>query len=321
MKKIKEPILITGAGGFIGSNLLRRLIKEKYKVNIFINKKTNLWRIKDLLKSSKLHYINLLNTREVSILIKKIKPKTIFHLAAYGAYPFQNNINTIKKINLDVTVNLIQNCKKYGFKKFINTGSSSEYGFKNKKMSENNLLVPNSHYAVFKSAATLFCEYEAISNRLPITTLRPFHAYGPYEEPSRLIPTLINQLSNNIIPKLVSPNISRDMIYIDDVIDYYILSCNNNKVDGKIINIGSGKNTKIRKIYSTITKYLKSDIKPKWNTMKNRKWDQNIWLADVKKCKAIFLKKDNIDVDTGIKRLIKWYIENKNIYEKINKRG
>jgi len=321
MKKIKEPILITGAGGFIGSNLLRKLIKEKYKVNIFINKKTNLWRIKDLLKSSKLYYVDLLNNREISNLIKKIKPKTIFHLAAYGAYPFQNDLNTIKKINLDVTINLVQNCKKFGFHKFINTGSSSEYGFKNKKMAENNILTPNSHYAVFKSAATLFCKYEAISNNLPITTLRPFHVYGPYEEPSRLIPTLINQLSNNIIPKLVSPQISRDMIYIDDIIDYYLLSCNNDKVNGEIINIGLGKKTNIKKIYFIIKKYLNSDIKPKWNTMADRKWDQRIWLADTRKCNKIFSKKKNIEIDKGIKKFIKWYEENKKIYEKIDKRG
>ena len=317
MNKIEEPILITGAGGFIGANLLRRLIKKKLKVNIFINKKTNLWRIKDLISDANVHYVDITNEKKLSILIKKIKPKTIFHLAAYGAYPFQNSINQIKKVNLDSTINLLNECQKYGFKKFINTGSSSEYGFKNKKMSEENLLVPNSHYAVFKASSTLYCQYEAQSKKLPIVTLRPFHVYGPYEEPSRLIPTLIRQLSNNISPKLVSPNISRDLIYIDDVVDYFMLSCTNKKIDGKILNLGSGQNTNIKKIYTTINSYFKINQAPKWNSMPDRKWDQNIWVANIDKTINLFGGKKNIDLKTGISKFIKWHKRNYKIYEKI----
>ena len=321
MSYIREPILITGAAGFIGSNLLRRLIKKKFKVNVFINQKTNLWRIKDLLNDTNIYFVDLTNKKKLSLLIKQVKPKTIFHLSAYGAYPFQNFTDLIKKVNLDVTMNLLHSCEKYGFEKFINTGSSSEYGFKNKKMSEQDLLSPNSHYAVFKSASTMFCQYEAKSKLLPITTLRPFHVYGPYEEPSRLIPTLVKQLSNNISPKLVSPHISRDLIYIDDVIDYYLLSCKNDRVNGEIFNIGSGKSTNLRKIYTTINAFLNSSRKPQWNTMKNRKWDQNIWVADMKKTNNVFNKKNSIDLNTGIKKFIKWYNNNYKIYEKIRNRG
>ena len=320
MQKIKEPILMTGAGGFVGANLLKRLIKKKLRVNILINKKTNLWRIQDDLNKVNSHFVDITNKNQLLTLVKKIRPKTIFHLAAYGAYPFQNLTEKIQKVNLNTTINLLHACEKYGFDKFINTGSSSEYGFKEKKMSESDMLKPNSHYAVFKAAASLYCQYESISKNMPITTLRLFHVYGPFEEPSRLIPTLIKQLSNNIPPKLVSPYISRDLIYIDDVVDYFLLCCKTDKVDGEIINIGSGQNTNIKKIYSLVNYYLKCNKKPQWNSMQNRKWDQNVWVSNNNKANNIFNKRNNIKLEEGIFKFIKWYNKNKNIYDKIKKR-
>ena len=90
-------------------------------------------------------------------------------------------------------------------------------------MKETDLLTPNSYYAVFKAASTLYCQYESIRKKLPIISIRPFHVYGPYEENTRLIPTLISKLLNNQSPPLVASNIARDMIYIDDVVDFYLM--------------------------------------------------------------------------------------------------
>ena len=110
---------------------------------------------------------------------------------------------------------MVNECKKFKFNVFINAGSNSEYGFRKEKMNENDLVKPNSDYAVFKSASTLFCQQESIINKLPIITVRPFHVYGPYEEPTRLIPTLIRNLLKNKDSRLVSPDIVRDLIFVD----------------------------------------------------------------------------------------------------------
>ena len=205
-----------------------------------------------------------------------------------------------KKVNFDATVSLIENCKIFGFTKFINTGSSSEYGFRNNKMTEKDMVSPNSDYAVYKSVSSIYCQYEAIINKLPIVTLRPFHVYGPFEDQNRLIPTLIRNLHNNLVPKLVSPNISRDLIYIDDVIDVYINSCNNNKINGEIINLASGRNIKLSKIFEVIKKELNPILKPTWNSMKNRDWDQEYWVADIQKFKKLYNNKKLISLDTGL---------------------
>jgi len=314
MTYIEQPILLTGAAGFIGSNLLRKLIKKKYLVHIIISKNSDLWRIKELKNKFILHHTDLENEKEIEKIIKKIKPKTIFHLAAHGAYSFQKNIKRIKKVNFDSTINLVENCKLYGFSKFINTGSSSEYGFRNNKMSEIDLVTPNSDYATFKSAASIYCQYQALYNKLPIVTLRPFHVYGPYEDRKRLIPTLLNYLANNLNPKLVSPKISRDLIYIDDVIDIYIMTCNNSRANGEIINLASGKNTPLKKIFSVIKKETKSKVKPIWNSMEKRDWDQEYWVADIQKLKKIYTNKKLISFDLGIKKFYSWYKKNKKYY-------
>ena len=153
---MKYPLLITGAAGFVGSNLTRYFVSRGIKVNILIKKNSDTWRLKDIIHKVNVHYADIADVNKIKRIIKNIKPKTIYHLATHGAYSDQNEIEKIKKSILDSTFNLINECKKYKFNIFINTGSSSEYGFKNKSMKEKDVLVPNSYYSVFKSSSTLY---------------------------------------------------------------------------------------------------------------------------------------------------------------------
>ena len=233
---MKYPILITGAAGFIGANLARYFVSQGVKIHIVIKKNSNLWRLKDVINKIDVHYSDLNNRTNIKKIIKKIRPKTIFHLATHGAYSDQNNLDEIKQSIFDSTFYLINECKKYKFNMFINTGSSSEYGFKKKKMKEKDVLLPNSYYSAFKSSATLYCQFESINSNMQIVTIRPFHVYGPFERRSRLIPVLIEKMMSNKSIKLVSPKISRDLIYIDDLIKFYIKIANKKNLIGEIFN-------------------------------------------------------------------------------------
>jgi len=90
-----KKILITGASGFIGANFTRRLVKKKKNVSILIRRKSNLWRIKDIISKVDKHVVDLENYSELNKVIEKIKPNIIFHLASYGVYPFEKNIETL----------------------------------------------------------------------------------------------------------------------------------------------------------------------------------------------------------------------------------
>ena len=306
--KLSEPIIITGSKGFIGSNLLRKLVKLKYKkINIILRNKNNLWRIKDLLPYCNVFYVDLKNKKKITKLISKIKPKTIFHLATYGAYSYQSDFKKIRENIFDVTVNLLDECLKHDFEIFINTGSNSEYGFKNIKMKETDFLEPNSYYSLFKAATTHYCNLMSYTSKKRIITLRPFHVYGPYEENTRLIPTVINNILKDKVSNMVNPKISRDLIYIDDAIDLYLQFATNKKINKGVFNVANGKQYQIKEIYLLINKLLNKKIKANWNKMKNRKWDQKIWLADISKTKMKLKWKAKISLEDGLKKTISWH--------------
>lgn len=304
--RISEPILITGASGFMGANLVRKLINESYMVDLIIREDSDLWRLNDILDKINIHNCDIINLSLLRPIVKKINPKTIFHLAAYGAYPFQDNLNRIKSVILDGTINLVETCSKYNYDIFINTGSNSEYGYKNKPMVETDILCPNSHYAIMKAAATHYCQFKAKTQNLPIVTVRPFHIYGPYEEKSRLIPQLIIKLLRNKLPNLVSLDIARDMLYIDDAIDLFVSIATKERIVGEIYNMGSGSQSTIKSIVDTTISLTKATVTPKWGSMKPRIWDQNTWVADMTKVKKIFDWEPQHNLEDGLAKTINW---------------
>ena len=310
---MKYPILITGAAGFIGANLSHYFVSHGIKIHIIIKKKSNLWRLKKIIGKINVHYADLNDKKKVKKIIKQIKPKTIFHLATHGSYSDQKDLKKIKESIFDSTLNLITECKKYKFNIFINTGSSSEYGFKKKKMRENDVLVPNSYYSVFKSSTTLYCQFESINSNLPIVTIRPFHIYGPFERPTRLIPVLINKMLKGKKIKLVSPKISRDLIHIEDLVQFYLKIANKKKLIGEIFNLGSGKMHTIKDIYELLKKITGYKKKNLWNSMKNRSWDQTIWYSDMSYVKRKIRWAPKLNLYNGLIKTVNWH---KNFYDK-----
>ena len=304
---MKHPILITGAAGFVGSNLTRYFVSRGIKVNIMIKRSSNTWRLNDIIKKTNVHYTDISDINNVKKIIKKIKPKTIFHLATHGGYSDQTDLVKIKKSILDATYNLINECKKYKFNIFVNTGSSSEYGFKNKAMKESDILVPNSYYSVFKSSSSLYCQYESLKSNIQIVTIRPFHVYGPYERSNRLIPSLIRNMLNDKKVKLVSPKVSRDMIYISDVVNFYIMLANKKNLKGEIFNLGSGKKTTIKEIYNFLKKITNYKVKNYWGSMKNRYWDQSIWYSNNSYVKTKLNWKPKVGLEKGLLNTVNWY--------------
>ena len=304
---MKYPILITGAAGFVGSNLARYFVSQGIKIHIIIKKNSNLWRLKGVINKIHVHYSDLNNKTNIKRIIKKIKPKTIFHLATNGAYSDQNNLIKIKESIFDSTFNLINECKKYKFNIFVNTGSSSEYGFKKKKMKESDVLVPNSYYSAFKSSVSLYCQFESINSNIQIITVRPFHVYGPFERPTRLIPVLIKKMLSNKKISLVSPKISRDLIHIDDLIRFYVKIANKKNLIGEILNLGSGKRYTIKDIYNSLKKLTGYKKKNLWNTMKNRTWDQSIWYADMSYVRKKIKWKPRINLKNGLLKTVEWH--------------
>jgi len=187
-----KTILITGGAGFIGANFVYTFLELGYQVHVLEMKNADLWRIKKIKNEITLHNIDLTNYKETQKTIFKIKPDIVLHFATYGAYQrFQQDINLTIDTNIKGTINLINACYKIGVECFINTGTNSEYGIKDKPMKETDLLEPDNLYAITKASATRYCQMMAQKFDFPAVIMRPFAVYGPFEEKERLIPTII----------------------------------------------------------------------------------------------------------------------------------
>jgi len=301
--KLKGPIIIFGAGGFVGINLLKKILKNRADVIGISSDPDKSWRIKkNQIPKINVEQCNILDRKSVTAVINKYRPRTIFNLAAYGAYSTQKEIEKIYLTNFNSTINIIETLKKYAFNVYIHAGSQSEYGLNCYRPQETDELIPNSHYAVSKTAVYYLLKYYGRVEKLPVVHLRLYSVYGPWEEPGRLIPTLINNVKKGQLPPLVNPDISRDFIYIDDVVDAIITIAVKLKKDhfGEVFNVAAGKKTTIKELAQLARKLFKIKKEPVFNTMKNRDWDLKNWVGNPKKMQKTFGWKVKVSLEEGL---------------------
>src|SRR5437588_1238611 len=176
-------VLVTGGLGFVGANLVRRLVAEGHRPSLLVRPGQDRWRLAGVEDRVTWCEAELDDPGSVGRLVAGVAPEWVFHLAAHGAYSWQNDPLAILRANVMGTACLVEACLAAGFEAFVNTGSSSEYGLKDHPPSEDEAPAPNSRYAVGKAAATLYCTQAAMAAGAPITTLRLYSVYGPWEDP------------------------------------------------------------------------------------------------------------------------------------------
>ena len=313
-----KNVLITGATGFIGANLARRFINRDFTVNILIRTASNMWRLADIKDKIIMHNADLCDKKKLTDVVHDISPNYIFHLATYGAYPrIETDDNKMMHTNIIGTYNLLKATLDIPYTCFVNTGSSSEYGIKNKPMKESDVLEPNTFYGVSKATASTLCQNYARQYKKPITTLRPFSVYGYYEEQFRLIPEVIINCINQKDVSLSSGEQKRDFIFIEDMIDAYVKVMENPSTDGLILNVGSGRDVTVREVAETIHKLVNSDNKLLFGKKDKAPFETDIcWKADIKSIKKALNWKPKTSLVDGLKKTISWFKENMGIYRK-----
>ncbi len=308
-------ILITGGTGFIGSNLVRKLVKKGEHVSIIVrDKNKNNWRLKDIEAKLDIYECNLLS-ESLKDLVNKIKPDFVFHLAAYGIPPEEDNVYEMIDINLKGTINLIDAVKQNPFKLFINTGSCMEYGINENPMKETDVLEPIFDYAITKAAVTLYCRKEGIRSSLPIVTFRLFTPYGYFEELYRLIPTVVKNAIENKPIKVSTPKSVRDFIFIDDVIDAYLQATKSPLPNGEVFNIGTGKQNNIGEIVKFCLEISQSKSKVLWGAMpmQKRYIEPVRFEADISKTRKMLNWEPKTTIEEGLKKTVEWFKKNKNL--------
>src|SRR5262249_15022962 len=138
-----------------------------------------------------------------------------------------------------------------------------------------------------------------------------YSVFGPYEEPTRLVPTLLVRGLAGELPPLVNPDIARDYVYEADVSDAYLLAATQPLSDpGAVFNVGTRGQTSLRQIVDSARKHLRIDTEPRWGSMPNRQWDTSVWVADNRKlCRELGWQPRH-SLEQGLSRMIEWFREN-----------
>ncbi|MCX5726132.1 MAG: NAD-dependent epimerase/dehydratase family protein, partial [Candidatus Saganbacteria bacterium] len=314
--KLQGPIVIFGASGFIGANLIRTILRFRDDCFGITHQKYIPWRLVDL-PVKNIIYADITIPGSIAKVFEAFEFKTIFNFAAYGGYSRQKDTDQIYKTNVLGTSNLLEVAEKTGFSAYVHAGSSSEYGLNALRPKENAELLPNSNYAVSKIANSYLMYYHGLVKKQPVINLRLYSVYGPFEEPDRLIPKLIEHGMQGKFPPLVDPDISRDFVYVDDAVEAAILSATRGvkEAPGKSINIASGKKTTIKEIASIIKDIFKIKNKPTFSTMSNRSWDLDDWEGDPSYAKKVLGWEAKTELGEGLQKTAGWMKELSQIHE------
>jgi len=308
IKKIEGPIFVFGASGFIGINVFHEIFSVRNDCYAITHDAINAWRLKLLnVPNKNVVHCDITSLISVKNIVERYKPKTIFNLAAYGAYSKQKDVRLIYETNVNGTVNILENCEYV--KAYVHAGSSSEYGSNSAAPKEIDPLKPNSHYAASKVSASYIIQYYAQFKNINAINLRLYSIYGFWEEPDRLIPMLIEKARQKSLPNLVEKEISRDFVFIYDTVEAFVDAAlnMNSEIRGKSFNICTGKKTTLGELVEEVRNEFGIEQKPVWGGMENRAWDLKDWYGDPESANKELKWVAKTSLSDGLRETMRWH--------------
>jgi dolichol-phosphate mannosyltransferase len=319
--RLQGPILVLGASGFVGANLIRSLLAARPDVYGTTSRKPA-WRL-DGLNDENVKSVDLLIESDLDALLDLLQPRTVFNCVAYGAYSFETDSQLIYRTNFQFITRLLPRLEARSIASYVHAGSSSEYGENAAGPRENDPVAPNSDYAVSKVAAANLIYYYGKCRGLPCANLRLYSVFGPLEDSARLIPNLVRHGLERRFPDFVNPAISRDFIYVSDVTEAFVDAALNlaDSDYGEAFNIGSGAKTTIADVAQTARRLFDIAEEPVFK-LSARAWDVPDWYANIEKTRARLNWEPRTTFEQGLKQTIQWYeaIPDKTRYERSSKK-
>lgn len=310
MKNKYLKILVTGGAGFIGSHVVDKLIENGLQVTVLDNLING--NVKNIIRYKNHELFNFVKsdircTKKIEKIVND--HDAIIHLAALTSIldSIENPAKT-NDINLIGTLNLLDLSLKCNVKKFIFSSSASVYGKNISPLKEDMKIYPKSPYAVTKACIEYYLKIYFELYDLKTVSLRYFNVYGTRANRNQgVISIFINDILENRIPHIYGDGTqTRDFINVKDVANANLLSLNNEKSAGEIINIGSGNPISINKIKNIILEKIKiKNVKFKY--LDSRMGEIKHGFADITKAKNILNFEPQINFDEGITECINWY--------------
>jgi len=321
-----KKVLVTGAGGFIGSHLVEQLLSKGCQVTAFIHYNSyNRWGWLDSFSQSTRNSIKVFtgDIRDPYGVRNAMKgTEVVFHLAALIGIPYSyHSPDTYVDTNVKGTLNVLQAARDFDVQKVIHTSTSEIYGTAQfVPITELHPVNPQSPYAATKSGADLLAISFYRSFETPVSVIRPFNTYGPRQSARAVIPTIITQiLSGKKKIDLGDLSPTRDLNFVMDTADGFIKAAEADASIGTIIQLGTGIEISIGDLAMKIAGLMGAEISIESINERKRpvKSEVERLLADNTKANQLLSWKPSWTLDEGLKETIKWFTlkENQSIYK------
>ena len=317
-----QAVLVTGAGGFIGSRLVEKLTLQGAHVRAFVRytSRAELGLLKGL-PSEIIEGIEIIrgDLRDYNAVHQAVKGvDKVFHLGALISIPYSyvHPVETVQT-NIDGTLNVLEACRRYG-SKLIHTSSSEVYGTAlYAPIDEIHPLQGQSHYSASKIGADKLVESYFRSFGVPSVTIRPFNTYGPGQSNRAVIPTIISQALTANQVKLGNLDAVRDFTYLDDTVDGFIKAVDAELWDGETYNLGTGIEISIGEIAEKIFKIIGKvpEILVDSTRLRPEKSEVMRLISNNAKAREKLGWQPEVDLDEGLARTIKWISSNLDFYK------
>jgi len=314
--------LVTGAGGFIGSHLVERLVRDGVAVRAFVHYNSrNDWGLLEFLPREALSEVevisgNIEDSHSVSEAMKGCR--TVYHLSSLIAIPYsyvapQSYVTT----NVVGAVNVMQAALAEGVERVVHTSTSECYGTaRYVPIDEKHPLQGQSPYSASKIGADMIAESYWRSFGLPVVTIRPFNTYGPRQSARAVIPTIISQALAGAEVRLGSLTPTRDLNYVEDTVDGFVRIAHADVV-GEVVNVGSAREIGIGELARLILRLMGSDSRIVCDEDRVRPQMSEVerLLCNNDKAQRLLGWQPRVPLEEGLRRTIEWVTSHRTRYK------
>ncbi|MDD3136308.1 MAG: SDR family NAD(P)-dependent oxidoreductase [Methanoregula sp.] len=323
MKWQNKQVLVTGAGGFIGSHLVDALLNEGADVTAFVHYNArNDWGMLEGRYNDTTPNLSVIagDVTDTLFVKKAVSEKEyVFHLAALIGIPYsyvapESYINT----NVKGTLNVMQACLDAGVKRVVHTSTSEVYGTAQyTPIDEKHPLQGQSPYSASKIGGDKIAESFYCSFGLPVTTIRPFNTFGPRQSTRAVIPTIITQALTSDTIKLGSLTPVRDLTYVADTVQGFIRFAESTKTVGKTVNTGSGRGVTIGELAEIILRRVNPNARIVCDEARVRPEKSEVMqlLCDNRSAKELAGWEPRVSLEEGLALTIDWMKEHLAAYK------
>jgi nucleoside-diphosphate-sugar epimerase len=306
-------VLVTGASGFIGSHLTRRLIAEGADVHALTSTVSSVYptRLLEVRGSITLHEASLTDRGALNIVAAGVRPEYVFHLGAYTHVGKSwQRVDECIQVNIQGTLNLLMALEPVGYTRFVNVGTSEIYGDIDVPFAESDQVHPISPYSVSKHGAEEYCRLFSEGNSWPIVRLRPFNAYGPMQSPDRVVPEIIGRALQDQPLRMTLGTQTRELNYVEDLADGMVRVATAPGIDGELLNLGNGREVSMRDLATLILQIMGNPIKAEFGALEERPIEIPRMYADATKAAERIGWTSQVTLEDGLARTIDWYRKN-----------